>query len=187
MKLCIALPLIFFVALTTCQSSDQGASSTAGVPEKPEKKPGLTQRLLKPWTFFHSTDGAAAKGGVNWKQLALTVSLDPIPLKLSETRQIKVTLHLRNQGKRLEQLEFPTTQRIEVLVKNASGKTVEQWSEDQSFASEPTLVAINPNERLEYTVSISTRDLTVGQTYSVEAFFPNYEHLKAVTTLTPEK
>ena len=85
------------------------------------------------------------------------------------------------------QLDFPTTQRIEVLVKNKAGKTIVRWSEDQAFANEPTLVAINPGERLEYTATVSTRDLVAGETYTVEAFFPSYEALRQNRALTPEK
>jgi hypothetical protein len=40
------------------------------------------------------------------------------------------------------------------------------------------MVTINPNERLEYLVSIATRDMKVGDTYSVEAYFPNFEQLR---------
>ncbi|MDB6153278.1 MAG: hypothetical protein JWL90_1731 [Chthoniobacteraceae bacterium] len=148
----------------------------------------MASRFLKPWTIFRgSSEKEKKQGAVNWKDLALTTTFDPVLVKLSETRQIKVTLRLANKGKRLQQLSFPTTQRIEVLVRNNAGKLVEQWSEDQSFSDEPTLVAINPGERLEYSVSISTRDMTAGQNYSVEAFFPNYDHLKATKTIVPEK
>ena len=94
---------------------------------------------------------------------------------------------LANKGKKLVQLEFPTTQRIEVLVQNKAGKRVVQWSEDQAFTAEPTLVAINPGERLEYSANVPTRDLAAGETYTLEAFFPNYETLRKTRDLTPEK
>ncbi len=157
-------------------------------PGREKAKPGVVSRILKPWTFFRGSSSQGQKpGAVNWKNLALTTSFEPAIIKLSENRQIKVTLRLGNKGKHLQQLSFPTTQRIEVLVRNQSGKLVEQWSEDQSFTDEPTLVAINPGERLEYAVSISTRDMVPGETYSIEAFFPNYDHLKAIKTIVPEK
>ena len=46
---------------------------------------------------------------------------------------------------------------------------------------------MNPGERLEYTVPVSTRELAAGETYTIEGFFPNYEQLKATKTITPEK
>ena len=126
-----------------------------------------------------------SQSGKEWKNLVPTISIDPTPVKLSDVRTMKVTLQLANKGKKLAQLDFPTTQRIEVLVKDSTGKTIERWSEDQAFQNEPTLVTINPNERLEYTATVATRDLHAGQAFSVEAFFPNYEQLRAVKPLTP--
>jgi hypothetical protein len=111
--------------------------------------------------------------------------VEPIPLKLSEVRTCKVTLQLANRGRKLVQLDFPTSQRIEVLLKHADGKLIERWSEDQAFENEPTLVAINPGERLEYSVNVATRDLKAGQTYTVEGFFPNFERLRASRTVVP--
>lgn len=126
-----------------------------------------------------------SQAGKEWKQLVPTISIDPTPLKLSDVRTMKVTLQLANRGKKLAQLEFPTTQRIEVLVKDATGKRIEQWSEDQAFQNEPTLVAINPAERLEYTATVATRELKAGQVYTVEGFFPNFEQLRATKQITP--
>jgi hypothetical protein len=126
-----------------------------------------------------------AQVGKEWKNLVPTIAVEPIPLQLSEVRSMKVTLQLANRGKKLAQLEFPTTQRIEVLVKDASGKLIEHWSEDQAFQNEPTLVAINPSERPEYTATVATRELHAGQVYTVEGFFPNYDQLRAVKQITP--
>lgn len=126
-----------------------------------------------------------SQSGKEWKQLVPTISIEPTPLKLSDVRTMRVTLRLANRGKKLAQLEFPTTQRIEVLVKDATGKMIEQWSEDQAFQNEATLVAINPAERLEYTATVATRDLKPGQIYTVEGYFPNFDQLRASKQITP--
>ena len=123
--------------------------------------------------------------GKAWHDLVPTISIEPVPLKLSDVRTIKVTLRLSNHARKLAQLEFPTTQRIEVLVKDGTGKRIEQWSEDQSFQNEPTVVTINPNERLEYTANVATRELKAGQSYTIEGLFPNYDQLRAVKQVTP--
>lgn len=156
-------------------------ASEEGTPQ--EKKPGMASRFMK---IFRKGDDDKSTSA-SWKRLALTLSIDPVQVKLSQSRQMKVTLQLVNKGKKMVQLEFPTTQRIEVLLRKADGRMVEQWSEDQAFANEPTLVAVNPGERLEYTVPVSTRELAAGETYTIEGFFPNYEQLKATKTITPEK
>ena len=157
-------------------------AATAAEDPTPEKRPGMFSRLLN---VFRGSDGKS--GQLKWKKLLLTMKLEPLPLKLGETRQLKVTLQLTNESKKFVQLEFPTTQRIEVLVKRPDGKLVEQWSEDQSFSSEPSLVTINPGERLEYGVSVATRDMVAGEPFVIEAFFPNYEPLRVEQTIVPER
>ncbi|MEA3207564.1 MAG: Intracellular proteinase inhibitor [Chthoniobacter sp.] len=148
-------------------------------------------RTVWPFKKKRTEDGDAAgtvkapEPGKSWRQLVPSVVLEPTPLKLSEVRSFKVMLHLKNAGKKLAQLEFPTSQRIEVLIKDETGKLLEQWSEDQAFENEPTQVTINPGERLEYTATVSTRDLKAGKNYTVEGFFPNFEQLRATKQLTP--
>ena len=144
-----------------------------------EKKPGIVSRVLHPF------GGGAGK--TNNGKLAAEMKLSPLPLKLSETNRLKVTVTLLNHGKKLAPLDFPTSQRIEVLIKNSAGKTIEQWSQDQAFTNEPTVVTINPGERAEYSVEVATRDLSAGQSYLVQGFFPKYDELKAQQTLVPEK
>ena len=142
-------------------------------------------RLLHP--FGGPKEKAPKTRDGTFKRLELAIQTEPNPPKLSEAKQIKVTLTLANKTSKLVQLEFPTSQRIEVLVKAKDGKLVEQWSEDQAFTNDPTLVAINPGERLEYGVKVSTRDMAAGETYTIEAFFPNFEPLRRSVTIKPEK
>jgi len=139
-------------------------------------KPSLWYRLLHPFGGGKPKEPKGTK--TNFKQLEIGLLVDPNPVKVSENRMLKVTLTLTNRGGKLAQLEFPTSQRVEVLLKAKDGKTVEQWSEDQAFTNDPTLVAINPGERLEYSVNVATRDMTAGETYTVEGFFPNFEALR---------
>ena len=154
--------------------------------ETRREKPSLIGRFRG---LFHRGNDASdePKKSAGARQLAVGMTLDPLPLRLGETRLLKVSLTLTNRSKQLVQLAFPTSQRIEVLMRDARGKLVEQWSEDQSFASEPTTVSVNPRERLEYTVSVATRDMRAGEPFTIEAFLPNHESLRAQKTITPEK
>ena len=131
-----------------------------------------------PWAFQgHGTTATGFKG------LDIGLQVDPPQVRVGEVKQLKVTVTLINRGKKLVQLNFPSSQRIEVLVKTKDGKQIEQWSEDQAFNAEPAMVTINPDERLEYMVNVATRDMVVGQTYTVEAFFPNFEQLRKSLTV----
>lgn len=115
------------------------------------------------------------------------MTVAPLPLHLSDTRQLKITIVLANISKRFVQLAFPTTQRVEILVRDDSGKIVTQWSEDQSFENSADYISINAGERLEYSASISTRDMTAGRKYTIEGFFPNYPDLIARQPLVAER
>lgn len=151
--------------------------------EKPTATPQPT--ILKRWMkTLHLSKDQTNTTATGFKGLEIGLQADPAEIKVSEVKQIKVAVTLANRGSKIAQLEFPTSQRIEVLVKSKEGKTIEQWSEDQAFNNEPTMVTINPNERLEYSVSVSTRDMVPDQTYTVEAFFPNFDQLRKSITVT---
>lgn len=151
-------------------------------PTAPPKK-SLWNRLNP----FGGKEKGSKDKTTNFKQLEMGLLVDPNPVKLADNRLIKVTLTLTNRGGKMAQLEFPTSQRVEVLLKGKGGQTIEQWSQDQAFDNEPTLVTINPKERLEYTVSVATREMVDGETYTVEAFFPNFEALRKTQSITATK
>lgn len=122
---------------------------------------------------------------LNLKSILVHVTVDPTAPKLSEERQMNVTLRLTNKGKRLAQLEFPTTQRVEGIIRDKLGNVIERWSEDHSFEKEHGVVSINPGERAEYTMSLATREMTAGETYTVEAHLVEYETLRGSANVTP--
>ncbi len=150
----------------------------------PTPKPGMWQRMLHP---FGGPKAPHEKGQVTFKQLEMGLKVEPSPVKVSDNRQIKVTLTLTNRGGKMVQLDFPSSQRVEVLLKRKDGKTIEQWSQDQAFNNEPSMVTINSKERLEYSVNVATRDMVAGETYTVEGFFPNYDPLRKSVPLKAEK
>lgn len=161
-----------------------GPALAAEEPAAPEKKSGFMNRLLHP---FGGGGKDKPEKGKRAAKLTPEMKLEPLPLKLSDTNRLKVTLTLSNRTKKLAQLEFPTAQRIEVLLKTTTGKLVEQWSADRAFAAEATIVTINPGERAEYLAEVATREMVAGETYLVEAFFPNHETLRVEKKIVPEK
>lgn len=118
--------------------------------------------------------------------MAMEMTVQPLPLNLSEVRRMVVTIKLINRGKRLVQLQFPTSQRIEVMVLDAKGAKVVQWSDDQFFSSEPSYLTINPGERVQYDLKVATRDLVAGRLFTIEASVPGYDSLRERVSLTPQ-
>lgn len=176
-------PLALLALAVLCSSPLRAEEVPAATPS-----PGVLKRAANfMWPFKKkSADAKASAPGNTWRQLVPSITIAPEPLKLAEVRTFKVTLQLANKGRKLAQLDFPTTQRIEVLVKDKAGRQVEQWSEDQAFQNEPTLVTINPGERLEYVANVATRDLKAGEPYTVEGFFPNFDQLRASRKIVPQ-
>jgi hypothetical protein len=144
-----------------------------------------TQRIGRTMTrpFRRSDDKPGEVAG--WKNLAMAVTLDPAAVKLADTRAIRVGVSVTNKGENAVQLDFPTTQRVEVLLKSEDGKVISKWSEDQKVDQEQGFLVINPGERLEYTANISTREMSSGRTYIIEAYFPDFEQLRTSTVVAP--
>ncbi len=121
------------------------------------------------------------------RNLAMSMKLDPAKVRLPDTRVIEVTVTVVNSGRASVHLEFPTSQRMEVVVKNAGGKVVSRWSDDQPIEREPSVLLINPRERLEYSARISTREMAGGGRFEIEAYFPGYEQMRVSRTVVPER
>jgi len=136
---------------------------------------------------FGKSSSSSSKGEPVWNQLQVALKVDPEAVKLSTTKTVQVNVLVTNLGKKLVQLEFPTSERIEVVLRGNEGKVLARWSEDQKVENEPGLVNINPGEYLEYNATISTRDMQVTGSYQIEAYFPSFDQLRMTKLIVPEK
>jgi hypothetical protein len=100
--------------------------------------------------------------------LLLDVAYSPNPVTPSKTTHLQVFVKVYNNSKKTQLLEFTTTQRADAVLRDSTGKIVARASEGNTFAPEPTMTTINPGERLEYALSLSTQTLTAGKTYNLE-------------------
>ncbi len=124
----------------------------------------------------------------NGKGLTVEVKIDPDPVRLGETREIKVNFVVHNVGKNTTTLKFPTSQTIEIVLRDiATDKVVSQWSTERTFTQETRYLVVNAGERLEYNEPIPTRDLRAGKTYNLEAYFVGYTpELRATRPIIPQ-
>lgn len=163
----VSLPLL----ATGCGVLHLGRNRAAANTELPAGSPGS---IGKP---------ANAQG------LVTELRFTPDPVKLGETRQIDVTLVVRNATKRkLASLKFATSQRIEILLRDpASNRILSQWSQDRTFDPNGGYLLINPGERLEFNQSITTRELKPGSTYNLDAYLVGYDReLRATRVVIPQ-
>lgn len=123
------------------------------------------------------------RGAAAGEEASLTLS--PEAPKLPDTREVNVDYTIRNNSRRMARLDFPTSQRLEILTKNSAGAVIDRWSDDRSFQPQEGIVIINPNERIEYREKISTRDMKPGQTYDVEALLKTDPDFRLQKPLSP--
>jgi len=100
-------------------------------------------------------------------------------------RKVEVIYSVTNRGRGAERLQFPTDQRIELAMRGPAGDTLFLWSEDRLFADAPSVVLINPGERLEYRVTVPTRDMVAGRKYTAEAGLVGHADTAASLILRP--
>ena len=140
-----------------------------------------------PWSSRAAPSKPSPEREVRAHGLAVTVRIEPFPVKLSDTRRVNTVIRLKNVSSRFIPLEFPTTQRFDVLVRDEASKLLVQWSDDQSFEAMPAYVGINPGEHVEYVGVFSTRDLLPGKRYTASVVFPGREDLKTELAFVTER
>ncbi len=111
--------------------------------------------------------------------------VDPAEFSLDDRREVAVDFTVYNKTSKLLRLEFPSAQRIEIVVKNPAGEVIERWSDDRAFAEQAGVVMINPDERIEYQEKIATREMVPGETYVIEASLVGNPDFTRTTTVTP--
>lgn len=122
----------------------------------------------------------------------ITVTPNPLSLKSAEEApsgrpSIKVTLTVRNKGKRTYTLSFPNSQRYDIQVKSASGQVVYAWSSDKEFVEQIGTILINPSDIISYSETLALGEFSTPPApgaYSVEVAVSNYPELSARTPIT---
>ncbi len=146
-------------------------------------------------SLFHRHHDAAAdavttkpKHRANAHGLELEMKVSPDPLKLGEVRELTVNITVRNVSKQPATLKFPTTQILEIALRDvATGAVVGKWSTDREFSDTGRIIPVNRGEHLEYAETITTRELKPGKPYNVEVSFIGYEsELSAKKVLIPQ-
>ncbi len=175
----------FFALNGEPENPGEGARRRMASPQNdfPKNKTGDVSAGRMFSTFF--TDMFASvkigKSPVSGSKLEVA----PSKFSLDDRREITVTFSVANKGKKLMKLDFPNSQRIEILVHDSSGKVIEKWSDDRAFTEESGIVMINPGEKIQYEEKISTRDMQPGQTYTIEAALANNPEFTKATNITP--
>jgi Intracellular proteinase inhibitor len=162
----LLLFLIFFVA--------GGIFGQDATPTATPRKRGWLSRILHPF----SPDVIPQYKDPRLRGLSLDLQIMPQTVKLSEVRQLGIKVTLANLSKRPVPLDFPTNQRIEIYLMNSAGDILTRWSDNHAITEKPGTILVNPQERIEYSETISTRELTPNKVFVAEVFFPQYPELR---------
>ena len=173
-----ALLLPLALALTVHASSSDSDADSA-------QKPTLLDETLGFLHLKHHPKPATGPAVQTHQKSEVQLALAPEQISLSRDHEIQATVTLYNRSKKYIDLNFPTSQRIEILVIDSTGKVVNTWSDDQSFTNDPASITVNPQERLQYVATVATREMSAGQPYIVQASFPNYPALKVEQKVIP--
>jgi len=166
----VLVPLLILAAWSANVLA-QDPETTTPVPEKRS----WMSRMLHP---FGNSEQLPEYKDPRLRGLTLSLRLGPQPVKLSENRQMEVTIILTNKAKKPITLEFPNSQRFEIYLLNSTGKVLTAWSDNHAFTDDPATVLINPGEHVEYDETIATRELTANRVFICEAYFPKYPDLR---------
>ena len=150
-------------------------ASIGAVPAQ-EQKGSWLNHVFHP---FHSGEKYPVYKNKRLNGLVLSVELPNEPVKLSEMRQLSVRVLLANRGPKAVELNFPSEQRIEILLHDSAGRVVTRWSENRAFEDKAANLLINPDEHVEYSETIATRELSPGKVFTVEVTVPAYPELDA--------
>ena len=136
--------------------------------------------------FFTGMFASVNFGPIRRAPTTEKLEIDPAKFSLQDRREVNVTYTIRNNTKNISRLEYPTTQRIDILTYDSKGIVIDRWSDDHAFQPEDGIVIINPKERIEYQEKIPTREMKAGETYRVKTFTTSTEKFESEKTITPE-
>jgi intracellular proteinase inhibitor BsuPI len=163
-----------------------GCSSSSGVYRwvpfmgNPNKKPSQTA-LAK----VDNRNPFGPITGPVYYGLEMRVTVVPSVIRISDTRALEVHLILINRSKKPANLMFNDSRKYDFILRDAGGRKLAQWSDDQPVNQAPGYVIINPGERAEFVGNVSTRDMVAGRTYTLETVVVGYDRMRVVIQLSP--
>ncbi|MEX1118810.1 MAG: BsuPI-related putative proteinase inhibitor, partial [Terrimicrobiaceae bacterium] len=135
--------------------------------------------------FFTNMFSSVRLGKLRADPTIPTVRVEPLDFSLAERREVDVTYAIKNNTGKIMRIDYPSTQRIEIITSDTTGQVIDRWSDDRAFAGEEGIVFVNPGERIEYNEKLPTRDLKPGEMYIVTGDAAANEGFTATQRVTP--
>jgi hypothetical protein len=125
---------------------------------------------------------------VDPKSFDAKVEVSPNPLSLKTALgsgpnpSVKISFSVHNHAKKTYTLSFPTTQRWDFRIVNATGAVVYAYTEDHEFLQTTGISMVNNDDKLVYVESVDFNDMDLPLTpgaYTVQAILANYPEMTA--------
>ncbi|MBE2204518.1 MAG: hypothetical protein IAE94_09300 [Chthoniobacterales bacterium] len=174
------------VSPATYQIEYAGSDPKDEIAEYPQNRNSEGSAATQIKKFFGGMFSSVNLGPIRTPPTTENLQVDPSSFSLQDRREVNVTYSIRNNTKKLSRLEYPTTQRIDILTYDSKGIVVDRWSDDRAFQPEEGIVIINPKERIEYQEKIPTREMKAGETYRIETFTTGSEKFQSTKPITPQ-
>ena len=130
---------------------------------------------------------------VDAKSFDTKVEVSPNPLSLKALKavapnpSIKIVFSVHNHAKKTYTLSFPTAQRWDFRILDATGKAVYVYSDNCEFEQTVGSSMVNNDDKLVYTETVDFDDLSAPLapgTYTVQTVMANYPDMRAQTQMT---
>ena len=182
-----------FLCLLTMMVFD-AASAIDINPSKNNQPPSFWDTGGNSFSIFNGDPKRIQRANaVDPKSFDTKVDVSPNPLSLKvilavgPNPSVKISFSVHNHAKKTYTLSFPTTQRWDFRIVNATGTVVYTYTDDHEFLPTTGTSMVNNDDKLVYTESVDFNDmsapLTPG-TYTVQAILANYPEMTAQTQFT---
>jgi len=173
-------------AARTRNADYAGRDANDTIAEYPQSRSTSGSAVAQIKGFFGGMFSSVNLGPIRTAPTTEKLVVEPSKFSLQDRREVTVTYSIRNNTKAISRLEYPTTQRIDILTYDSKGIVIDRWSDDRAFQPEEGIVVINPKERIEYQEKIPTREMKAGGSYRVETFTTSSEKFRSDKQITPE-
>lgn len=122
---------------------------------------------------------------VHYEPTTEKLQIEPKNVSLNKNKELETTYTVTNNTGKLIRLDFNTTQRIDLVTTDASGKVVDRWSDDRASTPQDGIIILNPKERIEYNEKIPTREMKSGESYTIQSEMVGYPDYTVSKTIIP--
>lgn len=165
------------------EGQQQARQDAVAVYPRVKDSPDSASAIFK--SFFTDMFSSIKWGALRTDPTTQKLVLEPDNFSVQDQRGLDAIYTIRNNTGKIIRLDFTTTQRMDILTKDPSGKVLERWADDRAFRPQEGIVIINPKERIEFQEKVATRDMKANETYSIQAEVTGYPDYSTAKTVTP--